>query len=68
MITDKNKKKKETNRNEGTLGKCNILAEMEILKEMCVSLPLVHGRLKQWILRNSSFSGSLILGEEKIEA
>jgi hypothetical protein len=60
--------KKETSRKEGTLGQCNILAEMEILKETCVSLPLAQGQLKQWTLRNSTFSASLILEKEKPEA
>lgn len=61
------KNRKETNRKEGSMGKCNILAGTEILKETYVCLPLAVRQLKQWILRNLTFPRSLILGEAKTE-
>lgn len=62
------KNRKETNRKEGRVEKCNILAGTKILKETYVCLPLTVRQLKQrTLLRNLSFPRSLILGEAKAE-
>lgn len=59
--------RKETNRKEGSMEKCNILAGTEILKETYVCLPLAVRQLRQWTLRNLTFPRNLTLGEANAE-